>query len=252
MPRRILFAAGVAAALTFALQANAGPLDFTGPFAFSGTGISGSGTLTVGPYTAPSDPNPLCGTAGNNPCRHDPSSAYRVLSITGSVTDASLGLNDAAITGLIPANPANERDPTFDPLVPASLSFVGGTTLGTYFSYDDLYYRDGAPIVCAFPFTGTALDPFGIAFTVTGGDTVDLWGDGNFGSGSPPGGYLTYGVGVLSGDKILYNQFNDVSATFDVPEPGSGWIFAAGLLLLAAFSMGSGALRRRRCGVAAA
>lgn len=246
MLKKILFAAGLAGALTFALRAEAGPIEYSGAFSFSGTSISGSGMITVGPYTPPSDPNPLCGTAGNNPCRHDPPSAFQVFSISGTVTDTALGLNGAAITGLVPASPANERDPTFDPLVPASLSFIGGTTPGTYFSYDDLYYPHGAPIVCDFPFTGTSLDPFGIAFTVAGGDTVDLWGDGNFGSGSPPGGYLTYGVGVISGDTILSNQFNNVSATFDAPEPGSGALIAAGLLLLLGFTVGPDALRRRQ------
>lgn len=249
MTKKILLAAGVAAALTFALRAEAGPIQFSGPFQFSGSDISGSGTITVGPYTPPADPNPLCGTAGQNACRHDPPSAYRVFSISGTVTDASLGLNNAAITGLVAVNPANERDPTFDPLVPASLSFVGDSNV--YFSYDNLFYPNGAPIVCDFPFTGTSIDPFGIAFTVAGGDTVELWGDGNFG----PGGSLTYGVGVLAYDSSAIepysqpvNQFAGVSARFDVPEPGSGALVAVGLLLLLGFTMGRDALRRRKAG----
>jgi hypothetical protein len=247
MLKKSLLAAGMIAALSFALRVQATPIEFTGTFEFSGVGISGMGTLTVVPDVSPADPNPLCGTAGQNPCRSDPAIAYRVTDISGSVSDAALGLSNAAITGLVPTSPANERDPTFDPAVPSSLSFVGDSSV--YFSYDNLFYPDGAPIVCAFPFTGTSVDPFGIAFTIAGGDTVDVWGDGNFG----PGGSLTYGVGVLSYDASAsepysqpVNQFAGVSASFAVPEPGSGWTFAAGLALLAGLSMGSGALRRRR------
>lgn len=254
MLKRIVLAASMATALSLSLLAQATPItEFTGQFEFSGVGINGNGTITVVPNVSPTDPNPLCGTPGNNACRSDPPGAYRVISISGSVSDPSLGLSNATITGLVPTNPANERDPTFDPLVPTSLSFVGSATdPSQYFSYDNLFYPDGAPIVCAFPFTGTSIDPFGLAFTIAGGDTVALWGDGNYGSGAPPGGYLTYGVGILSYDSgsgtytKLVNQFNGVKAHFDVPEPASGWLFAAGLALLAVSSTGASSLLRRR------
>lgn len=247
MLRRILFAAGVAAALGFAIQAEAGPMTFSGPFSFSGHGISGSGAITVGPYTAPSDTTDGLG-------RHDPASAFRVLSITGTVTDAALGWTNLPITGLLPVSPTAERDSPLDPFVPTSLSYVGGTLKTNSFSYDDLYYPDGAPIVCEFNFTGTSVDPFGMAFTVQGGDIVDLWGDGNFGNGGPlpSDRFLTYGVGVLASDWAtnptpqLVNQFAGVSASFAVPEPGSGGLIAAGLLLLVGFTMGPGAIRDRR------
>ena len=240
MARGILFAGGLIAALVLGQQADANVI----PFQFSGQGVSGSGTFTVVPNVSPPDPNPNCGTPGNNACRQDPPGAYRISGISGTFSDSNIGISNAAITGLVPTNPANERDPTFDPLVPASLSFVGSQTdPKAYFSYDNLFYPNGAPIVCSYPFTGTFLDPFGTAFTITGGATVDFWGDGNSG----PGHSLTYGVGVLNDGRPfmkLDNQFSGVSAT--VPEPGSLWLLATGLVLLSAFTIGSGTFRRRR------
>ena len=94
-------------------------------FSFSGLGFSGSGTFTVVPNVSPPDPNPLCATAGN--CRADPPGAYRITDISGTFSDANIGLT-ASITGLVPTHPSNERDPTFDPLVPpASASSITPT-----------------------------------------------------------------------------------------------------------------------------
>lgn len=242
MIKKILSAAVITAIVAVSQQAHAG----TVAFEFNAPGVSGNGTFTVAPnIPAPADPNPLCGQPGQNACRSDPPSASKITGISGTFTDSTLGLFNVAITGLVPTNPANERDPTFDPIVPASLSFVGSSSAsGTYFSYDNLFYPNGAPIVCAFPFTGTFLDPFGTAFTIANGDTVDLWGDGNFG----PGSTLTYGVGVLSLNAQtgqytkLVNDFAGVSAT--VPEPGSFALLGTGLMLLAGMTMG--ASRRKR------
>lgn len=193
------------------------------PFAFDGGGFSGSGFLTVAPNVAPADPNPNCGTAGNNPCRTDPAGAYAITGISG--TFSANGIVNAAINGLVPINPANERDPTFDPLVPSSLSFIdyGSGPSSGYLTYNNLFFPNGSPIDCDYPFSGTFLDVFGMAFTVAGGYTVDLWGDG-----AEPGLGLTYGVGVTNGTNLLAYQFDGVNAT--VPEPGSLALFGIGLL----------------------
>jgi hypothetical protein len=196
------------------------------PFHLHGLGISSDGTFTIVPNVSPPDPNPLCGTAGNDPCRADPPGAYRITSVTGTFTDANLGIINAAITGLIATSPANERDPVFDPLVPSSLSFVPSGL-----SYNNLYFPGGSPIDCAFPFFGTYLDVFGTAFTIAGGYTVNMWGDGNFG----PGGALTYGVGVDQGATTLDYKFAGITA----PEPLTLSLFVAGLA-------GAAATRRRR------
>ena len=198
------------------------------PFHFNAPGISGSGTFTVVPNVSPADPNPLCGTAGNNPCRSDPPGAYRIAAVNGTFTDAGLGIFNAAITGLVPTDPADETDPVFDPLVPSSLSF-----LPSGLSYNNLFFPDGNPIDCNYPFFGTFLDVFGTAFTIAGGYTVDFWGDGNEG----PGGALTYGVGVALGANTLDYRFDGVSA--GIPEPLTLSLFGAGLF-------GAAGMRRRR------
>ena len=126
----------------------------------------------------------------------------------GHFRTPAIGLT-ASITGLVPTHPSNESS-TFDPLVPASLSFIDYTneTPGNALSYNNLFFPAGSPIDCAYPLDGTFLDVFGTAFTVAGGDTVDFWGDGNAG----PGGALTCGIGVTDGTNLLDYKFAGVSA----------------------------------------
>ncbi|HEY2750219.1 PEP-CTERM sorting domain-containing protein [Phenylobacterium sp.] len=208
----------------------------TAIFSFSGGAFSGSGVFTITPNVSPPDPNPLCGTAGNNACRADPPGAWAITGVTGTFSDTNLGISNAAITGLVPIHPANERDPTFDPLVPTSLSFVNYSLPAPgALTYNNLFFTAGSPIDCAYPFSGTFLDVFGAAFTVEGGLTVDLWGDG-----AEPVLGLTYGVGVTDGVRRLDYQFDGVSASARVPEP-STWA-----LLLAGFGGLGWNLRRAR------
>lgn len=163
--------------------------------------------------------------------------AFMLIGISGTFSDSSIGINNATITGLVPISPANERDPQFDPLVPTSLSFIDFTDENppavVGLSYDNLFFPGGNPIDCDYPHSGTLLDVFGAAFTVSGGDTVVLWGDGDLNYGP-----LTYGVGVTNGVERLDYKFAGISS---VPEPASFWLFAPGLLLL-----GVPAWRRRR------
>jgi len=205
-------------------------------FSLSGGPFSGSGVFTIAPNVSPPDPNPLCGTSGNNPCRSDPTGAYAITGISGTFSDTNLGISNAAITGLVPINPANERDPTFDPLVPTSLSFVdySGPPAGAL-TYNNLFFPGGSPIDCDYPFSGTFLDVFGAAFTIAGGYTVDLWGDG-----AEPGIGDTYGVGVTNGVSQLDYQFDGVSAVAGVPEP-STWA-----MMLIGFGGLAWSLRRAR------
>ncbi len=208
-------------------------------FTFGGAGFSSTGHLTVTPNVSPADPNPNCGTAGNNPCRADPPGAFAITNITGTFTDAQDGIFNAAITGLIPTSPTNERDAVFDPLVPTSLSYIDYP--GGALSYNNLYFPNGSPIDCDFPYSGTFVDVFGMAFTVAGGYSAVLWGDGDmFGPGT-----TTYGVGVTDGTQGLAYVFAGIGAV-SAPEP-STWL----LTLVGVGGLGFG-LRRARQQIALA
>ncbi len=225
LTRRIPALAALMAAMAFAApQAYASMV----PFAIDGLGFSGSGFLTIAPNVAPADPNPNCGTAGNNACRTDPAGAYAITAISGTFSDPTDHIVNAAITGLVPTHPANERDPDFDPKVPSSLSFVDfASGPAGALSYDNLYYLGGSPIVCTdFTNTGTFVDVYGVAFTVAGGYTVDLWGDGDlFGPGTQ-----TYGLSVTDGTRLIRSEFAGVNAVAAVPEPSSVAMLGIGLL----------------------
>ncbi len=208
-------------AISFGTQAQANVVAFW----FGGGGFSGMGTLTVVPNVSPPDPNPSCGTPGNNPCRHDPPGAFAITGITGTFSDVTDGISNATITGLVPIHPANERDPVFDALVPASLSFIDyGPGTADHWTYNNLFFPDGSPIDCTFPHSGTFLDVYGMMFTITGGDMVNLWGDGDLhGPGT-----TTYGIGLTDGTHKLGNQFAGLDMR--VPEPSSFALLVTGLL----------------------
>lgn len=232
--------AGVAFGMLVAALAFGGSAHATvAYFNIQGPGVSGHGTFDITPNVSPPDPDALCGTAGHNPCRADPPGAWAITGISGMLSDAAAGLTNAAITGLIPINPAPERDAVFDPLVPSSLSFYDYDPANSgYLTYNNLFFPQGSPIDCAFPFSGTFVDVFGVAFTLNGGYVADLWGDGDF--PVPGSGTKTYGIRIVQGTQELDNQFAGISGSAAIPEP------AAWTLMLAGFSGLGLALRRSR------
>src|SRR6185312_12096317 len=118
-------------------------------FSFNGGGLSGSGVLTVSNTAVPGVPG-----------------GYQVTGISGTFSDANIGLSNAAITGVQTTSlPSNiNADGTFIP--------PGQASDGFGFSYDNLFYPDGnSPAVCPpdptdpngeYPFGGGVLDIYSL------------------------------------------------------------------------------------------
>lgn len=211
--RREVLAAGVAlAALLCAPRVEAAII----PFTFNGAGISGSGAFTVGP-------DPVAG---------DPANALAITGMSGTFSDANIGIVNAAIRGIVPINPLSPPNP---PPFPGSFGYFPATNLpppDLAVSYDNLIYLDGSPIVCPdYTGFGGFLDVFGVLFTIDDGGiqyTVDLWSDGTA-PDLPP---LSYGALVVDSTGATVDfQFAGIAAS--VPEPAAISLLGFGLLALA-------------------
>lgn len=180
-----------------------------------GGGTDGHASLNVGPDT----------TAG------DPAGAQLIMGASGTFSDASLGFYDVAITGVLARNFAIPVRPDDVPYVPASFSYVpsvGGADMGIAATYDNLFYLAGSPLVCnpdEWPFAGGFLDIFGVMFSLSNGDLVDLWSWGTI----PGGSSMGYGMSVLTGSDsdgwTVVDGLYSVRAA--VPEPDFLWLFGA-------------------------
>jgi hypothetical protein len=204
MRRKILTILPLVGALTFAQHAQANTVSFW----FTGPGVSAHGTLTYSPTPGGADP---------------------ITGITGVFSDSNTGLNgkpdivNATITGLYAINPVvplpvNVTAPDFSlypivngvPSPPASQASPG-------LSYDNTFYPDGSPIVCTdYPASGGLLDVYGVMFTISNGDVVDLWSNGVF--PGAPASSLTYGVAVADAN-YTYDYVGGVA--FAAPEPST-------------------------------
>lgn len=209
-----LFVGAMIVATALATQSHADTI----PFLFSGSGLSGSGTITYGP-------DPVAGDAPN---------ALAITSMSGTFSDSNVGVT-GTINGVVPISPVS---PPNGPPFPNSFSLFTVTNPpppDAAISYDDLFYSGvGSPDVCpGYPLFGGFLDIYGVIFTLSDGYSVDFYSNGGIPGVVP----ISYGAVVIDPtNTVVDNVTGGVSA--QVPEPGS-------LLLLGSFLIGAAALRRR-------
>lgn len=238
MSRRIFVALPVLGALAFAGSAKADTLYF----ALGGDGnVSVSGTLTISP-----DPNAdtkgIFGTPANlvtaSPTppkfqgKVDPANALAVTDVTGTFSDVALGITGATITSLIITNPQPHYDPDYT--IPVSFGWFPGVP-ATVVSYDNLFYSgSGAPLTClptltTPTFPGGYFDNYGVMFSLSNGDIVDMYSNGQPPAGAVSAAALTgdaptnaiYGV-VVWADGVE-DKTSEGGLSLTVPEP-STWV----------------------------
>jgi hypothetical protein len=164
--------------------------------------------------------------------------SYVITGISGTFSDATLGIENAAITGLAGLNRVSPEATNL--LAPNSFSLLpvangvdspGGISPGLH--YDNLFYKSGSPQTASdYPFAGGLFDIYGMVFTIEGGNSVNFWSNG-----AVPGQGLNYGAAVTDGKDVL--DYTGGLAVSAVPEP------AVWALMILGFGFVGGALRRR-------
>jgi hypothetical protein len=205
--RKLVVSAALVFAASLSYHANAATFDFS----FTGPGVSGAIKLTYGSATDAKYPQ-----------------AFEVTGISGTFSDLNNGLNivNAQIGALEPIK--HDAPEATNLLAPDDFSrFAVATGLppvnNGFLTYDNLFYPGGSPQTASdYPGRGGFLDIYGLMFNIGGGRVVDLWSNGNFGSGP-----IDYGVAVATKDIALDYVAGGVSP---VPEPGTVGLLSGGLL----------------------
>ena len=206
MRKKMVVSATLLLAGSLCWKANASTFDFS----FTGTGVSGTVDLSYGTGTDAKYPQ-----------------AFEVTGISGVFSDSNSGLNivNAPIGGLEPVK-HDTPDPT-NLLAPHDFSRFAVTTGlpsgHSSLSYDDLFYPGGSPQTASnYPVHGGFLDIYGVLFDIGGGKVVDVWSNGESGTG-----HVDYGVAVANPETSL----NYVGAGVSVsPEPSAFYLLGGGLL----------------------
>jgi hypothetical protein len=225
--------AGVVALAGMALvgQAHASTL----PIYFSGGGVSGSLVVTIGATTDARFSN-----------------AFEITGISGTFTDTNPGVDivNASVTGLQPVNNATPGDPQnvgFSPNDFSTFAVASGLPpiSNGVITYDNLYWPGGASQTAFdYPGQGNFLDIFGLAFTISGGQLVDLFSNG-VGFGINPTDTNVFGVVVATPDAAVDYVANGVAVS--TPEP-STWA----MMVLGFAGVGFVGYRKSRKAVAVA
>jgi PEP-CTERM motif-containing protein len=205
------------------------------PIYFSGPGVSGSLVVTIGATTDATYPN-----------------AFEITGISGTFTDTNTGVDiiDASVTGLQPINHATPADPKNIGVAPNDFSmFPVASGLppisGGVITYDNLFWPGGAsPTAWDYPGDRSFLDIYGLAFTISGGDLVDLFSNG-VGFGINPGDTNVFGVVVATPAAAVDYVANGVAAS--TPE-ASTWA----MMILGFAGLGFAGYRKARKAAVAA
>jgi hypothetical protein len=195
--------AGVVALAGVALvgQAHAATM----PLTFSdGAGVSGSLVITFGPATD----------------AKYPTTGFEITGVSGTFTDTNIGIENAAVTSLVPINHATPLDVPTNELAPDDFShFAVANGLPAesrgFITYDNLFWPGGAPpTASAYPGAGSVLDIYGLMFTVGADTAIDLYSSG-IGFASPG---LEFGAVIANHDTLLDSVSNIALST---PEPST-------------------------------
>lgn len=205
--------------------------DFTGP--------TMSGRLAV---SFAVDTN-TAAVLGASPNTHDPVGSFIITGVTGTVSDTTLNIKGASVTGLEPLNPVSPEPTNLQaPSRFSLLTVANGVDDGSGhpspgFHYDNILYPAGSPLTSTdYPFSGGIFDIYGVAFVLDDGNAVNLWSNGVV-----PGAGLNYGVAITNRTDVL--DYTGGVSIQTVPEPASWAIMLGGLGIL------GGYLRGRRSAV---